>query len=236
MAAMVPSRSFAADARALFQSGSKALTDGNANQAVKDFEAAYAAQPSPSLLFWPGRGLSRARRQREGGHVLQGLPEEDAQRPEGRRREGAAGRAEVEEGRAQAEEVSQARGGAAAAAAGCHAAEPEEAAGDGADAADSRCHASGRGPRCFPAAASCRDPSSRRNSGGAQTCRTAPRRDSTGAASRPEADRRRAGQPARAEAGRSADRRASAHPDDLRALRRIPPAWSSFSTPDDSWW
>jgi hypothetical protein len=44
----------AADARALFGSGASALQAGRADEAVKDFEAAYAEQPSPSLLYWLG--------------------------------------------------------------------------------------------------------------------------------------------------------------------------------------
>lgn len=44
----------AADARALFQAGSTALAAGKADEAVTNFEAAYAAQPSPALLYWLG--------------------------------------------------------------------------------------------------------------------------------------------------------------------------------------
>src|SRR3954452_1921950 len=42
----------AADARALFQAGTKALEAGNGSEALSNFEAAYQAQPAPSLLFW----------------------------------------------------------------------------------------------------------------------------------------------------------------------------------------
>ncbi len=44
----------AADVRALFRAGSDALAAGKADEAVTDFEAAYAAQPAPSLLYWLG--------------------------------------------------------------------------------------------------------------------------------------------------------------------------------------
>lgn len=60
LAAIASPPAFASDARALFQAGSKALSAGDADGAVKSFEAAYAAQPAPSLLFWLGEGY-RAR-------------------------------------------------------------------------------------------------------------------------------------------------------------------------------
>jgi len=56
VAALASPQVSAADARALFQAGNKALSAGNADEAVKNFEAAYAAQPAPSLLFWLGEG------------------------------------------------------------------------------------------------------------------------------------------------------------------------------------
>ena len=54
MMLLVPAQVRAADARELFQSGSKALQAGKADEALKDFEEAYAAQPAPSLLFYIG--------------------------------------------------------------------------------------------------------------------------------------------------------------------------------------
>lgn len=42
----------ASDARELFQRGSKALERGDDLEAVADFDAAYAATPAPSLLYW----------------------------------------------------------------------------------------------------------------------------------------------------------------------------------------
>jgi hypothetical protein len=54
VALLLPAPLFAADARVLFDTGAKALSDGKADEALTAFEAAYKAQPSPSLLFWLG--------------------------------------------------------------------------------------------------------------------------------------------------------------------------------------
>lgn len=50
----------APDARALFQDGEKALHAGDELRAIADFEAAYAAQPAPSLLYWLGEAHFQA--------------------------------------------------------------------------------------------------------------------------------------------------------------------------------
>ena len=50
----------APDARTLFQDGEKALQAGDDLRAVADFEAAYAAQPAPSLLYWLGEAHFQA--------------------------------------------------------------------------------------------------------------------------------------------------------------------------------
>jgi len=54
VALLLPAPLFAADSRELFDTGAKALSVGKADEALKAFEAAYKAQPSPSLLFWMG--------------------------------------------------------------------------------------------------------------------------------------------------------------------------------------
>jgi hypothetical protein len=54
VALLLPAPLFAADARELFDTGAKALSDGKADEALTAFEAAYKAQPSSSLLFWLG--------------------------------------------------------------------------------------------------------------------------------------------------------------------------------------
>src|SRR5258708_3838560 len=53
-ALLLPTPLFAADARELFQRGSKALVLGKGRQALAAFEAAYKADPTPSLYFWIG--------------------------------------------------------------------------------------------------------------------------------------------------------------------------------------
>src|SRR5260370_2073550 len=53
-ALLLPAPLLAADARELFDTGAKALSVGKADEALTAFEAAYKAQPSPSLLFWLG--------------------------------------------------------------------------------------------------------------------------------------------------------------------------------------
>src|SRR4051812_17195612 len=50
----------APDARELFQRGSKALEKGDDLEAVADFQAAYDAQPAPSLLYWLGEAHYKA--------------------------------------------------------------------------------------------------------------------------------------------------------------------------------
>lgn len=50
----------APDARALFQKGAAELAAGEDLKAVADFEAAYAAQPAPSLLYWLGEAHFQA--------------------------------------------------------------------------------------------------------------------------------------------------------------------------------
>ena len=52
VALQLPARVFAADAHQLFDAGQKALVVGQADQALKAFEASYKAQPAPSLFFW----------------------------------------------------------------------------------------------------------------------------------------------------------------------------------------
>ena len=52
VALQLPAQAFAADSHQLFESGQKALVAGNADQALKAFEASYKAQPAPSLFFW----------------------------------------------------------------------------------------------------------------------------------------------------------------------------------------
>src|SRR5712692_8627964 len=62
---LLPAQVFAADAHQLFETGVQALGAGNAGQALTAFEAAYKAQPAPSLLFWIGeahRGLGHKER------------------------------------------------------------------------------------------------------------------------------------------------------------------------------
>src|SRR5260370_37159913 len=54
VALLLPAPLFAADARELFDTGAKALSVGKADEALAAFEAAYKAQPSPTLLFWLG--------------------------------------------------------------------------------------------------------------------------------------------------------------------------------------
>src|SRR5438045_217323 len=49
----------AEDARALFQRGSKQLEAGDARAAAASFDAAYAAQRAPSLLYWRGEARFR---------------------------------------------------------------------------------------------------------------------------------------------------------------------------------
>src|SRR5260370_6700439 len=53
-ALLLPAPLLADDARELFQRGSKALSAGNAAEALAAFEAAYKAEPAPSLYFWIG--------------------------------------------------------------------------------------------------------------------------------------------------------------------------------------
>lgn len=52
----------AADSREFFQRGTTALSAGKAEEAVTAFDAAYAAQPAPSLLFWLGEAHRAAGR------------------------------------------------------------------------------------------------------------------------------------------------------------------------------
>ncbi|GAC1431865.1 MAG: hypothetical protein NVSMB62_28850 [Acidobacteriaceae bacterium] len=51
----------AADPRALFLTGADALRAGKPNQAVKAFEASYAARPATSVLFWLGEAHRAAK-------------------------------------------------------------------------------------------------------------------------------------------------------------------------------
>ena len=60
----LPSPLLAATAHELFQTGAQALAAGKAAEALSAFEAAYAAQPSPSLLFWLGEA------ERASGHSV----------------------------------------------------------------------------------------------------------------------------------------------------------------------
>ena len=59
---LLPLQARAADARALFEQGSTDLVVGQPEKAVKDFEAAYAASPTPSLFFWLGEAHRAAGR------------------------------------------------------------------------------------------------------------------------------------------------------------------------------
>src|SRR5260370_2227471 len=52
LALMLAVQSFAADPHELYERGTRALAAGNARQALRDFTAAYKAQPASSLLFW----------------------------------------------------------------------------------------------------------------------------------------------------------------------------------------
>jgi hypothetical protein len=54
LALLLSARVFAADAHALYERGVKALAEGKARQALTSFEAAYKAQPVPTLFFWIG--------------------------------------------------------------------------------------------------------------------------------------------------------------------------------------
>src|SRR5436190_9582204 len=67
----LPMRASAADARELFQQGSKALEAGNGAEALGAFEQAYKLQPSPSLLYWIGEAFRVAGNNKEAASYFQ---------------------------------------------------------------------------------------------------------------------------------------------------------------------